>query len=156
MKKLMMAGMILLLSAQNAEACYTAREFEAEQGVRIHSELMVIGLTCLKMPQGRELYGKYQSFTQEHAKLIGGYETDLINYYGRQGAPEPEKKLHALRTSLANQISQRAVSMSMLNFCQQFSPRIDQALSMDDVKIRRWAQRVWPSQPPSEPVCSRL
>jgi hypothetical protein len=148
--------LFLLASVSSAEACYTTKELEAEQGVRIHSELMVIGLTCLKMPQGQELYRKYQTFTQEHSALIGGYETDLINYYGSQGASNPEQKLNTLRTNLANEVSRRAISMSILNFCQRFSSRIDQALSMDESKLRRWARRVWSTQPPSEPVCGKI
>jgi hypothetical protein len=140
----------------SAEACYSAREFEAEQGLRIHSELMVIGLTCMKMPEGRALYRKYQEFTANNAPLIAGYEADLLHYYSQDGVAGPEQKVHTLRTHLANEISRRAVSMSMLSFCQQFSPRIDQALAMDQQKFRRWAQHAWPNQPPSEPVCDSV
>ena len=32
-----------------AGACYSRKEAEAEQGIRIHSELMVIGLNCAHM-----------------------------------------------------------------------------------------------------------
>ncbi len=117
---------------------------------------MVIGLTCLKMPDGQNLYRKYQSFTQRRADLIAQYEAALIRYYARQGAADPEKKIHALRTSLANEISRRAVAMSVLSFCQKFSPRIDAALAMDESKLRRWAQRRWPDQPLSEPVCAEI
>ncbi|MCE9508400.1 MAG: hypothetical protein K8R48_08860 [Alphaproteobacteria bacterium] len=140
----------------SAEACYSAADFEAEQGVRIHSELMVIGLTCLKMPEGRELYRKYQDFTLKNSSLIAGYETDIINHYASEGVAEPEQKFHTLRTDLANEVARQAVAMSMLSFCRQFSPRIDAALSMDEPKLRRWAQHVWPGQPPSEPVCDSV
>ena len=150
---------VFLLSVaiiSSAEACYSATEFEAEQGVRIHSELMVIGLTCLKMPEGRELYRKYQAFTDNNFSLIAGYETDIISYYSKEGADEPEQKFHTLRTNLANEISRRAIAMSTLGFCQQFSPRLDTALAMDEQKFRRWAQHAWPNQPPSEPVCDSV
>jgi hypothetical protein len=158
MKRLMIASLFLLCfgGGKVAEACYSAADFEAEQGVRIHSELMVIGLTCLKMPEGQELYGKYQDFTLKNSSLIAGYETDIINHYASEGVAEPEQKFHTLRTDLANEIARQAVSMSMLSFCQQFSPRIDAALSMDEPKLRRWAQHVWPGQPPSEPVCDSV
>jgi hypothetical protein len=160
MKKWMAIGLAAFLlsmaAISSAEACYSAREFEAEQGLRIHSELMVIGLTCAKMPEGQGLYRKYQEFTANNSALIAGYEADLISYYSQSGVAEPEQKIHALRTHLANEISRRAVSMSMLSFCQQFSPRIDQALAMDQQKLRHWAQHVWPNQPPSEPVCASL
>lgn len=159
MKKFAMAlGLALCVStsasaATSSGVCYTAKEFEAEQGIRIHSELMVIGLTCMKMPQGTQMYLKYKDFTEKNKKLIVQYENEIIGHYRREGAEKPEKKLHTLRTTLANQISQRAVSMSVSSFCQRFSPRIDQALAMDKEKLRRWAQQPWPGSPTSRPVC---
>lgn len=156
MKKLIFAcSFLLCLGASGAEACYSVAEFEAEQGVRIHSELMVIGLTCLKMPGGGKIYDKYQDFTIKNSSLIAGYEADIIDYYAREGVADPEQKFHTLRTTLANGIARQAVAMSMLSFCRQFAPRIDAALAMDEPKLRRWAQRVWPGQPPSEPLCGQ-
>ncbi|MDI1227242.1 MAG: hypothetical protein PSY14_06125 [bacterium] len=141
-------------NAKGSSGCYTPQEFEAEQGLRIHSELMVIGLTCMRMPQGAQGYLKYQSFTQKNKGLISGYENDLIGYYRRSGSGNPEIKLHTLRTTLANQISQHAISMSTVSFCKRFSPRIDQALSMDKGKIRKWAQHSWQTSTTSAPVCT--
>lgn len=146
----------IVAGSTKAQACYTAREFEAEQGIRIHSELMVIGLTCIKMPEGEELYNKYQQFTQKNADLIAGYETDLINHYSSEGVADPEMKLHTLRTDMANDISDKAISMSPLTFCEKYSSHIDQALAMDQAKLRRWAQHAWPDQPVSEQRCSNI
>jgi hypothetical protein len=139
----------------HALACYNAKEFEAEQGLRIHSELMVIGLTCIKMPNGQALYNKYQNFTRKNASLISAYETALIRHYERQGSNRPEEKLHTLRTDLANEISRHAVSMSTLSFCQKFAANLDQALAMSPDKLRRWAQQIRPNQPTTEPVCTQ-
>ena len=140
----------------SAEACYSSKELEAEQGVRIHSELMVIGLTCMKMPEGQKLYSKYKTFTAKNASLIAKYETDIIAYYGKQGVAKPEKKFHTLRTNLANEISRRAIKMSTLSFCKKYSSHLDRALAMDRQKLRRWAQHVWPNQPTTEPVCVKI
>jgi hypothetical protein len=145
---------ILILNANIAQACYNAQEFEAEQGLRIHSELMVIGLTCIKMPQGQELFHKYKQFTAVNSNLIAGYEQTLISHYASQGAANPEKKFHTFRTNIANEISQHAISMSTLSFCQKFSSHLDEALAMDQAKLRRWAQHRWPNQPMTEPMCS--
>jgi hypothetical protein len=146
----------VIIGSVRAEACYTAREQEAEQGIRIHSELMVIGLTCMKMPEGQQLYSKYQQFTQKNADLIAGYETDLINYYSKEGVANPEKKFHTLRTDMANDISGKAIAMSTLTFCEKYSSHLDQALAMDQQTVRRWAQHVWPEQPVSEQMCSKI
>ena len=151
------AALVTLLSlkaATAAPACYNMAEFEAEQGLRIHSELMVIGLTCAKMPNGANLYGKYQSFTSKNKNLITMYENALIAYFGKQGGGNAEKQFHTMRTGLANHISQLAIG-NVVGFCNAFSPRLDAALTMDQEKIRRWAQQVWRDAPTSRPLCTR-
>lgn len=158
MKRFFIAmAMVVLFSVTATEAiaaqCYGPREFEAEQGLRIHSELMVISLTCMKMPNGSGMYQKYQSFTTKNKSLLSGYEEDMISYFRAQGAASPEKKFHTLRTSLANQISQHAIKMSTGSFCQHFATRIDSALAMNQDKLRRWAQQPWPNSPTSQPMC---
>ena len=158
MKKIIIAALaVFCLSTTAAEAaggrCYAPKEVEAEQGIRIHSELMVIGLTCMKMPGGPENYSRYQQFTQKNSKLIAQYETDLISHYRKTGVKGAEIKLHTLRTNMANEISQHAIAMSTSTFCRKFSPRIPQALAMDKPHLRAWAQHVWPGTPTSEPIC---
>jgi len=158
-KSLKISAFTLLLSiyaTSSAQACYSAREREAEQGIRIHSELMVIGLTCMKMPEGQDLYNKYQRFTQKNADLIAGYESDLINHYSSEGVKNPEKKLNTLRTDMANDISDKAIAMSTRTFCEKYARNIDEALDMDQPKLRRWAQHVSPDQHVSEQMCSGI
>ena len=68
-------SVLLSASAMAAPACYTMPEAEAEQGIRIHSELMVIGLNCQHMykSNGKNLYASYRSFTAENIKLFADY-----------------------------------------------------------------------------------
>ena len=155
MKKIVLAMLMSVLVCNSAQACYTSREREAEQGIRIHSELMVISLTCMKMPGREDLYEKYQRFTRQNSDLIAAYESDLISYYKSEGVAKPEKKLNTLRTDLANNISSKAITMSTRSFCDKYASHIDRALVMDEQKLRRWAQNVWPEQQPvSERMCS--
>jgi len=159
MKKLtaMLAAIALLATTAQASAqCYNERQFEAEQGLRIHSELMVISLTCMKMPMGAGMYQKYQAFTNKNKVLISAYETDMIDYFRATGSPAPEKQFHSLRTQLANQISQHAIKMSTASFCQHFGSRIDSALKMDQAKLRQWASQPWPNSPTTRPSCGKV
>lgn len=160
MKKLtvLLAALALLATtAQQASAqCYNQRQFEAEQGLRIHSELMVISLTCMKMPMGSGMYQKYQAFTSKNKKLLAGYEDDMIDYFRATGHAAPEKQFHTLRTNLANQISQHAIKMSTASFCQNFGSRLDSALNMDQSKLRQWAAQPWPNSPTTRPVCGQV
>lgn len=142
-------------TAQSREAiCYTPSQFEAEQGLRIQSELMVIALTCIKAPGGGQaMYNKYQSFNSKNRGLISGYEAEMISFFRGNGLNASEAAINNFKTGLANDISQHAIRTSTAGFCKQFASRIDHALSMDQTKVRRWAQQVWPKSPTSRPLC---
>ena len=149
-----MVAFLLLASNQSiAAACYSAREVEAEQGLRIHSELMVIALTCMKQPGQSDLYQKYQSFTRKNQSVLSGYEGDLMAYFRASGTPKPEKEFHNLRTRLANKISTMAVNTSTVTFCKTYAPRIDTALAMDSAKFQRWARQSYADAPTSRKMC---
>lgn len=145
-------SIIMAGPVQAGQECYSNFEFEAEQGLRIHSELMVIGLTCQKAPGGSGLYNKYRIFTKRNGAMLQQYENAMLSYF-RQNGMDPEKALHYLRTGLANEISRKAVSMNVAAFCSRYGGRIDRALAMDHDTLRRWAQKQWPSQPPTQPLC---
>ena len=150
---ILFAVVLLCATPVQAKACYKAKEYEAEQGLRIHSELMVISLTCEKMNEWAGIYNNYKRFTLKNESLINGYEVKMMDYFERTGAQNPEKKLHALRTKLGNKISQMAISMSTKSFCKAYGQRVEDALKMDQVTVQRWAQQVWPNNPSSQPLC---
>ena len=156
MFKFLMTLAILLLMTTNANAkCYTMAEAEAEQGIRIHSELMVIGLTCQHLgPRDRKnLYMQYKDFTQDHGSLLRGYENTLINYFKQSGKKDPERAMHDMRTNFANKISKDAATMRPDAFCAYYAPRIPRAASMNDGEVRTWAATFFPNFPTSQPFC---
>lgn len=157
MRYLLIGLLILFNGAQAAQAsCYGSLEAEAEQGIRIHSELMVIGLNCQHMAsvKGKNLYAAYREFTSLHQDLITSYEDVLLAYYKRSGDPNPEAQLNLLRTSFANKISQDAANMRPDIFCQKFSPRIAQVENLSRNDMRQWAATIYPSHPVSRPLCA--
>jgi len=146
---------VALFSAPALAACYTTSEAEAEQAIRIHSELMIIGLNCQhKTAAGQaNLYGQYKQFTAKNGSLFAGYEKVLISYFRRAGGNE-EKCLNDLRTRFANKISLDAARMRPDMFCQYYAPRIKKASAMTGAQLRQWAATFFPSHPPSQPVCA--
>lgn len=146
-------ALFLTMGTAQAATCYNHDELEAEQGIKIHSELMVIGLTCQNTAEGAALYAKYRQFTANNSTLISGYEDDLIGFFSRTGAPAPEKALHTLRTQLANKISLHAAAMQTNEFCRRFAGRLDKAVSMSEKDLRNWAGTVWPNHPTTKPLC---
>ena len=145
----------LMVSTSVQARCYNAAEFEAEQGLRIHSELMVISLNCQQATHGYgNLYVQYKDFTRRHQRLIAQYEQVLKNYYSRSGSANPEKDINDLRTSLANKISNDAARMKPNAFCKVYGGRITQALGMPEDKLRRWASTPFAGHPTTRPVCT--
>jgi hypothetical protein len=135
-----------------------AQEAEAEQGIRIHSELMVIGLNCQHMAgvsaPGQNLYTTYREFTTRHLSLLETYEKILLANFKRSGDPRPVDHLNDMRTGFANKISNDAAKMRPDMFCQRYAPRIQKAALMTEDDVRRWAATIFPSHPVSKPVCA--
>lgn len=141
-------------------SCYSMYEAEAEQGIRIHSELMVIGLNCQHMAKklnlkGENLYVQYKRFTLEHEDLFSSYEKTLIQFFKESGSKNPEAALHKLRTDFANKISSDAANMRPDVFCSVYAPRIPKAARMNNNDLRRWASTFYDSHPVTQPVCEQ-
>lgn len=151
---LTLALFIFVSTSASASACYNAAEAEAEQGIRIHSELMVIGLNCQHMtPRGQQnFYQQYRQFTNRHADLFSNYETTLINYYKRKGA-NAERKLHDMRTNFANAVSTDVAKMRPDVFCSRFARRLPQVNRMSRAELQNWASTASASRPLTQAVC---
>lgn len=159
MRIILLIALIFTLSATQATAagCYMAQEAEAEQGIRIQSELMVIGLNCQHMtPRGwKNFYQQYREITARYSDLFSGYEETLLQYYQKSGDGNPEGRLHDLRTSLANKVSTDAAKMRPDIFCATYAPRIPKAAQMTRDDFRQWAASTYTTQAGSHPLCSR-
>ena len=136
-------------------ACYNAAEAEAEQGIRIHSELMVIGLNCQHMtPRGwKNFYQEYREITSRHQSLFNQYEQTLINFYSRNGS-NAEKRIHTLRTDFANKTSTDAAKMRPDVFCANFAPRIPQVGKMSRSEFQQWAASTSRTEALSQSRCN--
>ncbi|MGE4314420.1 MAG: hypothetical protein AB7E85_09160 [Pseudobdellovibrionaceae bacterium] len=155
---LLIAALPVQAFAEARSICYSANEAEAEQGIRIHSELMVISLNCQHMfPQRpKTLYQKYREFTARHGTLIAEYERTLINHYAREQVYDPVSEINTVRTNFANKISNDAAKMRPDMFCKVYGPRIDRAAKMSDRDVREWANTFFPGHPVSRPLCNPL
>lgn len=153
--KILLLMIVFIPGQALASSCYSVKEAEAEQGLRIHSELMVIGLNCMAMPlfATQNLYGQYRNFTSEYSTLFEAYEDILLAYYKRNGVRDPQASLNTLRTNLANKISTDAADMRPDLFCVKFAPRIETAGKMSMKEVRKWASTFYPSHPVSKPLC---
>lgn len=143
------------LGAKYIESCFSPAEAEAEQGIRIHSELMVIGLNCQHMtPRGwKNFYLQYREISARHGSLFAGYETTLINHFQRIGIQNPEGRLNDLRTVFANKVSVDAAKMRPDLFCASYAPRLPQVAKMTTAQLKDWAASTYQTVGTSEPLC---
>ena len=167
MKKFVLWSVLFLLAApaqaqmkvdvgvpgEKGRQCYTPSEAEAEQGIKIHSELMVIALNCQHMtPKGwKNFYQQYHEITAANSSTIAGYENLLITFYALAGKPNPERAFHDLRTDFANKVSTDAAKMRPDIFCATFAPRIPKVAKMSNADFRQWAAT--PAGVLTQPLC---
>jgi hypothetical protein len=157
-KSLLLSLVLVSFYAGIAQAagCYTPLEAESEQGIRIHSELMVISLNCAHMAtaNGKNLYAEHRKFTAKYADLFATYEKILIQNMAKSGVANPEKALHEMRTNFANKISKDSAEMRPDKFCRTFAPRVEKITAMEEIAFRKWAATPFPSYPVSKPYCT--
>jgi hypothetical protein len=125
-------------SAWAKPACYSAAEYDAEQAVRLHTELMVIGLTCNAIEADRKLFAKYQQFTTKNRTSLLNWEKILIGHFGQTGKSNPTRQFDDFRTVAANEVAQRSALLTPPVFCQTHSDIVDQALSLSDSDLKRY------------------
>lgn len=147
---------LMIATPVQAATCYSAKEAEAEQAIRIHSELMVIGLNCQHMtPKGwKNFYQEYREITARHQPLITQYENTLISYNSRNGSGNGERKMHDMRTAFANKTSTDAAKMRPDVFCATFAPRIPKVAKMSTSEFQQWAASTAQTQRLNHPICN--
>lgn len=145
--RILLTVLLFAIAAIPAQAaCYGPAQAEAEQGLRIHSELMVLGLNCMGITKDPGLYSRYQRFTKQNHDLIDGWENTMIAHLGS------ERKFHDFRTQIANKVSTDAARMRPDVFCHNNASRINKALAMSPAELQRWASTSYGVT--SQPLCA--
>ena len=132
--RLVLGLLILLLLPLNVEArqvCYSPAELQAEQLLRLHSELMVITVTCRQGSQGQDLVPAYTNFTRRYLAQLRDAEQTMMHFYKAHYSGDCVKRVDTLRTKLANEIGQQAANLSAPTFCAERRDKVV-AFSNDD------------------------
>lgn len=111
---LMMASPVMA-----ADRCYSPAEAQAEQLLRLHSELMVITVTCRQSSTGQSLVPAYTDFTKRNIDALHEAEATMTRYYKAAYGGNGTTKLDRLRTLLANEFGQQIAAQSAPAFCTQ-------------------------------------
>jgi hypothetical protein len=139
------AGMTILFLvslARAADQCYSPDQMDAEQLLRLHSELMVITVTCHQGSHGENLVPAYTSFTKTNIKALHAAEKTMIAYYhsvyGGDGIP----KLDELRTRLGNEYGSKIAEMSAPVFCAMYRDKVLQMCTANRAILKEEVERI--------------
>lgn len=135
-------------------ACYLPKEYMAEQTLRFQTQIMVIAMIC-DPHSDKALYTDYQLFSKRNETVINNREKILIAYFNRQQAENAERKLHNLRTIMANEMAEFASTKNPKDFCAEFESRIDQANLLESSQFVAWIDQLGTTYPSNEPLCSK-
>jgi hypothetical protein len=117
--------MVLAADVAFAEpACYSAAELEAEQMLRLHSELMVVTVTCQVGSRGDSLVPAYTGFTKRNIAALHEAEQTMTSYYENHGSGDGQDRLDKLRTKLGNEFGQKIADMSAQAFCNAYRDKV--------------------------------
>jgi hypothetical protein len=135
-----------------ARECYSFNEVSAEQLLRLHSELMVIAITCRASSRGIDLVPAYTSFTRRNRREIEGAESSLIKHFNRMGE-DGRRSLDTLRTRLANEIGEEIARDSAARFCLQRRDKVIQMNLLTPSLVEKEAKLAYAAVRTYKPLC---
>ena len=143
-KVLYIAFLFLALSAPAyaADQCYSPSELEAEHLLRLHSELMVITVTCHQGSEGQNLVPAYTGFTQKHLAVLHKAEQTLMHFFHIHSGGNGEEKLDTLRTRLGNEYGQVIADISAPAFCDKYRDKVLTFYDADSVQLQNEVKRM--------------
>ena len=123
--------------ANAKNVCYTRAEHAAEQILRMHTEMMVIGLSCQQVMPTAAPFKVYQDFTVKHRADLSKAESTMQGHFRKHVSGNATKNFDSYRTELANEVSRRASTIGRGHYCSTFVERSKAAfeLSAADLKV---------------------
>jgi hypothetical protein len=128
---------------------------QAEQLLRLHSELMVVAVTCRQGSEGQDLSEVYVSFTHKNIRALHKAEQTMIDYYEATAKGDPVENLDRLRTRLGNEAGQTAATMSAPKFCARYRDNIAEFSAASPEAIGRQTRSMAVSTPSFVGPCGK-
>ncbi len=142
-----LASLAFATQAMASDACYNEAEAHAEQLLRLHSELMVITVTCKQGSGGQSLPTAYGGFTHKNINVLHDAEQTLMGYYRQHAKGDPTEHLDRLRTILANEFGEKSANMGSGAFCETYRDRVAKMESASPSDVENEAEKMGLSHP---------
>lgn len=117
-------------------ACLTEDEMAATEMVRVHTMLMVTGLTCNRSFGDPALFSKYQNFTELHQERIRDTQSTLERFLGRHLPGNRARLFDSFQTQTANGEAMTVLQISARRYCVNQRNRFYTVVDFDEVDLR--------------------
>jgi hypothetical protein len=119
--------------------CYTLETKKAEALVRLHSQLMVVTLSCRTDSKGAPLPAAYQQFTHQNLRQIQTAEKNLIQWHRQNGGAS---KLDKIRTEYGNEYSNELAQLSPQGFCDKHRDTVIPTAALSPPQLEEQLQKM--------------
>ncbi len=99
-------------------ACMTEEEMAAEQAIRLHTSMMVTGLTCHGFYREPALFDRYQQFTVEHQRRLGNAQNTIAGFLARYRSGNRNRLYDTYQTQVANAESRLVADATAPTYCR--------------------------------------
>ena len=96
----------------------TEEEIAAEQIIRLHTAMMVTGLTCHGFYRDPKLFERYQDFTDAHGGRLGAAQDTIAEFLSRYRQGNSSRLFDTYQTELANAESRLVADASAPTYCR--------------------------------------
>ena len=90
----------------------------AEQAIRLHTSMMVTGLTCHNFYREPTLFDRYQQFTVAHESRLGAAQDTIGRFLARYRSGNRNRLYDTYQTQVANAESRLVADASAPTYCR--------------------------------------
>lgn len=135
-------------------ACTTDNEVLADQLVRLHTQLMITGLTCHAPYDDPDLFVTYFDFTQAFQHRIRDSQRTLGDFLGRYMGGNRNRLFDTYRTRIANAESQTVIDVSAARYCAAQQERFYRVTTFGEEDLSAYLQEAATHYRPHYPACN--
>ena len=126
---------------ESPRTCLTDDQMAATEMVRVHTMLMVTGLTCHRTYRDPELFGKYQTFTTLHQQRIRDTQSTLEAFLGEHFRGRRARLFDTFRTQVANSEAKTVLEITAPRYCLDQRNRYYTVVDFDPVELDDYIQQ---------------
>ncbi|MGE3623406.1 MAG: hypothetical protein AB7H77_06000 [Bdellovibrionales bacterium] len=136
--------------------CYLPAELHSEHILRLHSQLMVIAVTCRQGSKGQDLVRAYTAFTHDNIAMLRDAEQTMIRYYKDRYNDDGIAHLDKLRTQLGNEMGQESADDSAPLFCRLYRDRVVALYYNNPAQVQNEVNKMVATRKSLVPLCKKL